>query len=429
MSRPIAILGAGISGLSIAWHLKQAEPSRKLHIIEKSHRVGGWIQTIQKEGFLFELGPKSCRMRGQCAQTLALIESLGIQDQMLYPHPDAKSRYVHDGDHLRSLPRRLWQLGVFSALYQDWKSPKGNGVDESIYSFFNRRIGKKWADNLIDPLVSGIYAGDCRKLSIKACFPLIDQWEKQSGSLLKGALHNLRHKTQKSPALFSFKNGMETLPLALGERLKNELLLNQSVTGLKWHNDHIQIHLEGGQFIEVEQVISTLPTYALAPLLDLQQLVALKYASVCVVNLGYHHLITSKKGFGYLIPSGLHTPVLGCVFDSSVFPEQDAENQKRMTVMLGGMHYPEIINKNDDELVALSLKTLKKDLNINKEPTIIHVHKASKAIPQFEMGYLSWKKEIEKEIKEQFPGLILAGSGWAGVSINDCINHTYLAKK
>src|SRR5205085_1978222 len=140
----------------------------QLTIIEKSERPGGWIETIQKEDFLFEQGPRSCRTKGAGQETLALIEALGLEDQVILPHANAKNRYVYTGQCLQRLPRTLWEIpfnsltkGWLKALWQDWRMPKRQTEEESINAFFSRRIGKNWTETLIDPFVSGIYAGDC----------------------------------------------------------------------------------------------------------------------------------------------------------------------------------------------------------------------------------------------------------------------------
>ncbi len=224
MSYHIAILGAGISGLATAWFLRhQFGPDIHLTLIEKNQQVGGWIQTCQIDNFLFEQGPRSCRTKGAGRETLALIESLSLQNQILTPHTDAQVRYIYQGKRLQRLPSRLWEIPFnpltynwLSAFWQDWRMSKSQQEDESIQSFFSRRLGKSWSENLIEPIVLGIYAGDYRKLSIRSCFPLFDQWEREHGSLLRGAWYHQPQTLPQSPfikktcssPLFSFREGM-----------------------------------------------------------------------------------------------------------------------------------------------------------------------------------------------------------------------------
>ena len=207
--------------------------------------------------------------------------------------------------------------------------PKRQEEDESIQDFFSRRLGVSWTESLIDPFVSGIYAGDCSRLSLKSCFPLFDQWEQQQGSLLLGAWRHrslvMDHsafvqKMHRFP-MFSFQEGMETLPKALARELNECLSLGQVITCLKPHEKGIEIQLDSGQSVIADHVVSTLPTFVLVPLLTAEPLLALKlkklsYATVAVINVGFHQDVLPFKGFGYLIPSHLGLQVLGCVWDS-----------------------------------------------------------------------------------------------------------------
>ncbi len=438
----IAILGAGISGLATAWFLKRFLGSQiHLTVIEGNQRVGGWIQTLQTEGFLFEQGPRSCRSKGTGHETLALIENLGLQDQILTPHSDACNRYLYNGQSLQPLPKHLWEIPLNSltsgwpkALWRDWRMPKRQEEDESIQSFFTRRIGKSWTDRLIDPFVSGIYAGDCSRLSLKSCFPLFDQWEQQKGSLLRGAwrhratpVHQTSfiQKIRQSP-MFSFREGMESLPRALARELKDCLYLGQAVHRLHFKEQKIEIHLENGERLMADQVISTLPAFALSSALAAHPLVAsqlmeLPYASVAVINIGFQQAVLPFKGFGYLIPSQLGMQLLGCIWDSCVFPQQNVQNQTRLTLMMGGTHHPEVEHMLDQELKEQALISLRNQMGIRAEPQVMQVKKAQYAIPQFEVGYSIWKKKVQEAMHCLSPHLTLSGSAWTGVSINDCV--------
>lgn len=447
----IVILGAGISGLATAWFLKQLYKSDiQLTIIEKNQRVGGWIQTLQTEGFLFEQGPRSCRTKGAGQETLALIEALGLQDEVIFPHPHAKKRYIYDGQRLQCLPKHIWEIPFrpltrnwVKALWRDWFMPKRQVEDESIQDFFSRRCGASWTENLIDPFVSGIYAGDCSRLSLKSCFPLFDQWEQQHGSLLLGAYRHrppslhlslFVQKMRRFP-LFSFREGMETLPTALANKLKDCLSLGQTVSRLNFHEQKVEIQLDNGQKILADHVISTLPLFSLAPLLVARPLFAeklekLRYATVAVINAGFHQVILPFKGFGYLVPSKLELQVLGCVWDSFIFPQQNRGDQTRLTIMMGGSRHPSVENMSESELREQALRVLQEHMGIHAEPQVMQVKIAQKAIPQFEVGYSIWKKEIQQAIGQFFPRLTLSGSAWTGVSINDCIAEArYLSQR
>lgn len=444
MSHRIVILGAGISGLATAWYLKQALGSdASIQVIEKSGRAGGWIQSLRTEGFLFEQGPRSCRSKGFGYETLALIENLGLHGQVILPPRDSSYRYLYQQETLKRLPKHLWEIpfnsltsGWLRAFWNDWQMPRRNVEDESIHSFFSRRLGSIWADRLIDPFVLGIYAGDCRRLSLKSCFPVFEEWEQTQGSLLRGAWsYKTPHhyssafieEVRRFP-LFSFKEGMEALPRALAHELKNCLMFGSGVNRLEKSASGITVHLENGGSIFADHLISTLPSYALASILPAspeiaKELETLPYATVGIVNMGFDESVLPQKGFGYLVPTSKGDIVLGCVWDSCLFPQQnERKNQTRLTFMLGGSHHPEIEHMSDGALAEHGLRALREQMGIHKHPKAIQVNKARRAIPQFEVGHTLWKTELQKKLQQFSPRLMQSGSAWSGVSINDCIS-------
>lgn len=445
MFRHIIILGAGVSGLATAWFLKQWGGDRlKLTIIDQSACVGGLVQTWQVDDFLFEQGPRSCRSAGGGRETLALIEALGLQDQVIVPSDQARSRYVYYQGHLQCLPKHFWEFpfnplcqGWIKAIWRDWFRPSRSQEDESVQEFFTRRLGKEWVERLIDPLVRGIYAGDCSRLSMKSCFPLFDQWEQQKGSLLRGAWSHTAPPPPSSPfqqamrriPLFSFKEGMASLPRALGKALEAHLLLKRSVSHLSFSSKGVEVTLDDGEKMQADLLVSTLPSFSLAKLLTgssllMSQLTSLSYASVWVVNLGFRQAVLPLQGFGYLTPSTSGSPVLGCVWDSSIFPEQNlSREQSRLTVMVGGSDYPTIANLSEQAVLEEALKALREHCGIRCDPQVVQMKCAQQAIPQYQVGHENWREEIQELLQAECPHLTLSGTMMSGVGVNDCIVH------
>lgn len=442
--KQIVILGAGISGLATAWYLKLSLGLQvRLAILEQSGRAGGWIETIEKDGFLFEQGPRSCRTQGLGRATLALIESLGLEEQVIFPSVDADSRFIYTEKGLQHVPRHLWEVpfspltrGWSKALCRDLLMPKRAVEDESIEDFFSRRVGAEWVEKLVDPFVSGIYAGDISRLSMKSCFPQIDQMEQKRRSLLLSSISRRKEDLYLSAfvqsaslrPMFSFKHGLETLTRALTDRLTDCLHLHKTVERLDLREDKVDIFLEDGEKFEADHVISTLPAYACSsifrsvhPSLS-KQFEELSYASVKVVNLGYRRLEIPLKGFGYLIPSYMGSPVLGCVWDSSVFPEQNhTYGEGRLTVMIGGRRHPAVEAWDDQQVIETALSALQEHCGIWSLPDAVHVRTIHQAIPQYELGYEVWKRKIFENIAPWARRLTLSGAAFTGVSINDCI--------
>lgn len=451
----IIIIGAGISGLALGWFLKNRfSDTIQLTILEAAERPGGWIRTHKKSGFLFEEGPRSCRSKGAGIDTLQLAESLGIGSELLIASPQAKKRFLYLDGKLQSVPDSSFSFlrsplirGLLPALWKEWRTPPSHLADESIAAFIGRRLNSSLAERLVDPLVSGIYAGDIHQLSVRSCFPEWFQQERQYGSLLKGAwaARHSRHSpieasqrlnthfrlegTNVKNPIFSFKNGMETLTTALYHSLKSAIRLNCPVQTIEKRNDFLTVKTLGGEIHEADQVFLAIPALAAARLVEKEspslshEMSQTPYASVAIANLGWEQHVLPHEGFGYLVPFSEQQKILGVVFDSSVFPEQNSGNkQTRLTVMMGGMRHSEMINESPCKLQDNALHALKRHLGITAPPDAIHVTLARNAIPQYEVGHHERLVRIVQGINKTFPSrLTLLGSAWHGVAVNDCI--------
>lgn len=441
------VLGAGISGLALSWYLKQKFcESIDLTIVEKSNRVGGWIQSIQDNGFHFELGPHSCRVQTDSYSALNLAHQLGMQDQIIYPDASAKQRYLLLNQKLTPIPHNLRGLlfspfarTLLKGLWQDLRSPACKDEDESVYDFVTRRLGRDIAEKFMDPLVSGIYAGDIRQLSIKACFPFLYNLERQHRSLIKGIFSQRKkcstgnsdnNQNAIKHGMFSFHEGMEALPKELGNRLREHIFLSTVPVALRFQREFVDVVLSDGRILHADHLFSTIPSLAFATLLssdqaelkqDLKSLIA---ASVCVVNLGYKAPVLNHKGFGYLIPRMEKEDVLGVIWDSSVFPQQNrVKKETRLTVMMGGATHPEMSTLGKKELAGIALKAVERHLNIAVSPDMVLCSIANNAIPQYSVGHSELVNSIQKKMKNISKNVTLLGTSYNGVSINDCITN------
>lgn len=441
-NKKIVILGAGISGLSLGWFLRQQYGADiSLTILEKTSRAGGWIQTVQQGGYLFEQGPHSCRTYGTGIATLELIESLGLEDEVIIADRAARRRYIYLDNKLTLLPSSLfslisssWLPSFFKAIIRDLKTPLSqNQNDESIFTFFERRFGRKITEQLVDPFVTGIYAGDFKQLSMTSCFPtlynrgsLIRGWMQKPSSKKKSASRFVNRML--SQGLFTFKKGLGTLTDALEKRLSGSIQYNNGAVSLSVHSNQIDIMTEDGTHLSADQVFSTVSPDVIGHLLgplhsDLSQLLkGIKSASVGVINLGYRHNVLPAKGFGYLVPSSEKQSILGAIWDSSAFPQQNGNpNETRLTVMMGGIHRPDLLQQGSDHCMSIALQSLHKHLGISKDPDTAAFHLAKQAIPQYTIGHAARLSAIESIRSSHFPNLYLLGSAFHGVSINDCI--------
>lgn len=420
----IVILGAGISGLALAWFLqKRFGNTVDITLLEASYRTGGWIQTTQKEGFLFEAGPHSCRLNSSHSATYELIHDLGLTNQLIEADASANVRYLFMNNTLAAVPRKFfsWLMspllkGIPQAILRDLFTQRSELPDESIYDFFTRRFGKQIAERFADPLTTGIYAGDIRRLSIRSCFPLLHQSEQQYGSVLKSLWKRPRHTPSR---IFSFKNGMGSLIHALEK--KANVVSHCSVQRIQLDSE-IGVWGSNGFYYPADHLFSTLPAWALAPLIEphnialAKELSEIEYASLSVIHLGFHAPVLKKKGFGYLVPRNEKEEILGMIWDSCVFPQQNQKNgETRLTVMLGGT------SRSEQECISIAIEALASHLGITQKPDATNVVKVEKAIPQYTLGYAQ-KLEKMASLKQQLsPRMSFLGSAFSGVAVTDCI--------
>jgi oxygen-dependent protoporphyrinogen oxidase len=426
----IAILGGGISGLTSAWTLQNRHPGAEITLYESSDRLGGWIQTTDIGGYLFEKGPRSCRTNGTGIHTLQLAKELNLLDEIIIPSPEAFIRYLYIGGKLKMLPNGLfsflttpWLLKHLPAIIKEPFNRQRADHEETVVEFFTRRFSRRFCDQLIDPMVAGIYAGDVNQLSMKAAFPSVDQWEKKSGSVLKGVFTSKRQKLEdpqlaaiQSQGLFTFKQGMETLVHALKSKLQIDIRTGTPVVKIKSQSDRVEIHTPHDSEA-YDHVISSLPAHTLLPMMG-EEISGLSFTSLAVIHIGYKQQVLQYPGFGYLIPSSEKNPLLGVVFDSMAFPEQNRNpNETRMTVMMGGAHRKEIIDLSTEEIKQLALEGVEKQLGVKTSPDVAQCYVYKNAIPQYLPGHGNMVEKVSK----LWPNITILGNSFHGVSVNDCI--------
>jgi oxygen-dependent protoporphyrinogen oxidase len=435
---PVLVIGGGISGLACACHLQQA--GIPVRVLEAGSRPGGVIATEEKDGFLFELGPQSFL---STEPLVGLIDALGLKDQLLRANPRAPRYILVDGRLVPAplAPPSLLSTSLFSAgtkwrlVTEILRHTGPPAEDESIAAFVRRKFGGEVLNRLVAPFVSGVYAGDPERLSLRAAFPKIHEFEARYGSVLRGAMKSRPAKGTPRAELFSFRNGMGALPQAIAARLGSSLLLETSVTGLHHGKANGKPWFEVGivrnkhhETLAASAVVVATPTnIASLILLGLSDKFAplfsrIEYAPVAVVSACYRReqMQRPPDGFGFLVPRAEGLRVLGTVFNSSLFAARAPEGMVCITSFAGGATDPKLSELSDEEITETISAEVARVLSITGKPAATNLFRYARALPQYNLGHLQIVKSLEA-LSAAMPGLFLAGNYLSGPSIGACV--------
>jgi oxygen-dependent protoporphyrinogen oxidase len=440
----LVIIGGGISGLSLGYFLLERKPSMDIIVFESDKKAGGKIWTDKADGFLCEGGVNG--FLDNRPRTLELIKKLTLTS--LRSNDKAKKRFLFSEGKLRLLPESpvsffssnlLSLYGRLRILYEILVPMKKEN-DETLADFARRRLGKEAYEKLIDPMASGIYAGDPENMSLKSCFPRIYELEKKYGSLIKAML-KLRKEAKRSgkkvgPApggvLTSFYEGMEVIIDALKNHLGERLKTSSRVVSIDKKNEKYIIYLSDGSNAEAEVVVIATPVYATSEMIrgiERNLSLILKeifYPSISVVCLGYKQdrINQPLDGFGFLVPNREGRKILGTLWDSSIFPNRAPEGYVLLRSMLGGVRKSELAMQDEDRLVNIVMDELEYIMGIKAQPDFIKVYRHEKGIPQYSLEHGQRLERID-DIIGRFKGLYLTGNAYRGIGVNDCIENSY----
>lgn len=441
----IVIVGGGISGLSLAYLLHTQKPSLDIIVLEAEERLGGKIWTDKTEGFLCEAGVNG--FLNNKPKTLELAAALSLSP--LRSNDAARKRFIFSEGRLHPLPESppaffksdllsLW--GRLRILYEIF-ARRGWKEDESLADFGRRRLGREAFEKLIDPMASGIYAGDPEALSLKSCFPRIHQLETEYGSLIR-ALLKLQVKAKKEGrsgpgpgpggVLTSFYEGMETFILALKASLGERVRSCSKVMSLTGKHDRFTLSLEDGSSMESDCVVMATPAHASSEILrDFDQALSrslseIPYPAVSVVCLGYkkEKIGRSLDGFGFLVPFREGRRILGTLWDSSIFPNRAPEGYVLLRTMLGGARASHLAVQGEKMIVDTVSAEVGDIMGFKVQPDFTRVYVHEKAIPQYTLGHQGRLETMER-LLARYKGLFLAGNSYRGISVNDCIENSY----
>lgn len=439
----VAIIGAGITGLTAGFYLKQK--GVPVTVYESSDRVGGVIQSLKRDGYLAEFGPNT--ILETSPKIGQLIRDAGLASRRIDPDPKAEARYVvryQRPIEMPASPLGFLTTELFSpkaklaVLREPFVPRRRDGKEESIAEFVVRRLGREFLDHAIDALVAGVYAGDPYKLSVPQAFPKLKQLEERYGSLIKGQILGGRERKKRGEVAkdrapkFSFDEGLQVLPETLAQHLGDSLRLNTQVNRLRqrvggWTLEGVDSGVE--MVAEHSAVLYCGTAHRLAqlriegpPSLNLRIFSEIRYPPVASVVLGFRREDVAHpcQGFGMLIPRVEGFKILGTIFSSSLFPNRAPAGHLTLTSYVGGERFPELASLPPNELFALTCADLRILLGVRGGPTFQHSVFYPKAIPQYVVGYGRYRS-LMNEIERSAPGIFLAGHYRDGISLSDSI--------
>ncbi len=434
----VVVVGGGISGLAAAWRLR--ERGLEVVVLEAGDRTGGKIHSeATAGGWLVEHGPNGFLDSRKPVLELARDAGLGAD---LVPAADiAEHRYLYLRGRLRPIPTSppaflrsdlLSIRGRLRLMAEPLVPARKDESDESVYDFASRRIGAEAASTLVDPMVSGIYAGDVKRLSLRAAFPRLHALESEHGSLVRGMIAR-RKQTTGSPSgpggrLTSFEGGMSALTSALATGLGDAVQTGRPATALERRKSRWHVSAAGGDPVACDAVVLCIPADASARLVGplapaaTRPLESIPYAPAAVIAVGYRTIDLPRPldGFGYLIPSGERRRVLGVLWTSAIFDGRAPDGHKLLRVIVGGARHPDLLDLDDEALLAVVREELAITLGHLPAPAFSRIVRWPRAIPQYTLGHTERVRDAEGAIAPQ-DGLFLGGNGLYGVSLADCV--------
>lgn len=457
----IAIIGGGISGLSAAFTIEKKRQSGtpvEYTLLESGPRFGGVIATDRIDGCLVEAGPDSFLTEKPWAAELCA--KIGLGDQLIGSNDSKRKTYIAAKGKLMPMPDGLMFMvptkimpTVMSPLFSlrtklrmaaEWfypprknkeknKEEGAENADETVAQFVQRHYGAEMVELLADPLLSGVYGGEAADLSVRAVLPRFADMESKHGSLGRGMVARKKkmsaaEQAPAQPVFSSLKEGMQQMVNGLIARLDARALKKSAVVQSVIRQDNGWIVSAGYQTDQFDAVIIATPAHAAAEILQTadenlaRDLSGIQYSSSITVTLGYDEKVRAAlpPGFGLLVPRSEGRRMLAATFVHNKFLYRTPENRALIRCFLGGSRDEEILQSDEKEILQIVRMELQQILKVDAEPLFARVYKWRSAMAQYSVGHLDRVQRIET-LRQELPGLALAGNGYNGIGVPDCI--------
>ena len=432
----VAVVGAGISGLTAAYRLQE---DAEVSVFEASDRVGGKILTEEVDGFLIECGPDVFLSRKPSA--VALCEELGIETRPT--NRIERGSFILRAGVLRRLPAGFGALiparlapllrspilslkGKARVLVEPLVPARKRSGEESLGAFVRRRFGREMYDRLLGPLLGGIYGASPDQLSLEATFPHLAGFEREFGSLIRGA-QAMRGSGDpgESPPFAAPRRGMSALPEAIAEKLGDRIRTGVEITALRPEGEHWKVGGEEGTY---DAVVLATPAHVTGPIVKgvngelAAELATSPYTSVRVVSLAYRRedVPHPLEGYGYLIPEAEGKPVRACTWSSTKLPGSAPRDHVLLRLYLGRGEGDPLLTAEDSRVLWTVSDEVRDTLGITAPPLFHRIHSWHRAQPAYTLGHFDRLRAIEGHL-DSLPGVFLTGAAYRGVGIPDCI--------
>jgi oxygen-dependent protoporphyrinogen oxidase len=439
----VAVVGAGLSGLAVAWRL--GETGAAVTVLERDQRLGGVIRSERHEGFLCEAGPNSILLKSATAE--AFLNEIGLADEIVEANPISDKRYLVKDGRLVAMPMSvvggiktpLYTLGgKLRLLAEPFVKPAPADLDESVASFVSRRLGRQFLDYGIAALVSGIYAGDPQRLSIRHAFPKVWNLEATYGSLIRGAVGIARDRKKRGEQryksrMIAFADGVETLTRRLAETARADIRTGAQLEGIAGDGGGWRVRWRDSAGVterRFDRLVVSVPEFAYRALpwepalaARVAALPELYYPPVTTLVLGYRReqVRHPLDGFGVLIPLVEGRRVLGAIFSTTIFPDRAPDGHVSLMIFMGGATMPDSALADQTRAVELATGELGDLLGLDGPPVFSRAAHWPRAIPQYNVGHGELLADINR-LEQDHPGLYFCANYIGGPGVSDVLD-------
>ena len=422
------IIGGGISGLSAGHFLSKKK--KDFLILEARNRAGGVIQTEIHKNLICENGPNTILLNN--ASIEQIIKDCGLWGDLIFPSENSeKNRFVFNNNKLTKIPLSLKEI-IYTPIFSIYAKLrlcfeifiKKHKKDTTVFKFINNRFGKEFHDKLIEPVLSGIYAGNTKEMSSKHSLKFLWDLEQSYGSIIKGLIKIKKNKN-KSKA-FNFPLGLSQLIKAMENSFNSKIKLNSCVSKIIKKDNGYELTVNGNKIIYCNNIISTVPAYVLEKLIyDLNIKNVLKKIKYCPLDVFHIGLKKDKiknkvRGFGVLTKPDDKKKYLGVLLNSQIFSHVSSKDDELLTIMVGGENQKDLCLMESSRLEKIIINEIKSLLNYEGDPFFKKKYRWEKAIPQYNLNQEELVEKV-KEFQKNNPNFYITGNYFNGISVSDCI--------